>query len=96
MYDCTDDHGEPGVCLEATVGDDVPFEYRITRQEAPIPAYGGWAPRAAESYARLEVHLRLGGQGYDVMGYTHGQLIDDVLDQYEGHLEFLRLHEDGA
>ncbi len=24
---------------------------------------------------------REGGQGYDVMGYTHSQLIDDVLDQ---------------
>ena len=34
-----------------------------------------------------------GGQGYDVMGYTHTQLIDDVLDQYERHLEFLRLHD---
>ena len=42
-------------------------------------------------YFRLEVHLRDGGQGYDVMGYTHTQLIDDVLDQYERHLEFLRL-----
>ena len=26
------------------------------------------------------------------MGYTHTQLIDDVLDQYERHLEFLRLN----
>jgi choline/glycine/proline betaine transport protein len=27
------------------------------------------------------------------MGYTYSQLIDDVLDQYERHLEFLRLQE---
>ncbi len=27
------------------------------------------------------------------MGYTHTQLIDDVLDQYERHLEFLRLNQ---
>jgi choline/glycine/proline betaine transport protein len=27
-----------------------------------------------------------------VMGYTHSQLIDDVLDQYEQHVEFMRLH----
>jgi choline/glycine/proline betaine transport protein len=25
------------------------------------------------------------------MGYSHTQLIDDVLDQYERHLEFLHL-----
>ena len=24
--------------------------------------------------------------------YTHSQLIDDVLDQYEQHVEFMRLH----
>ena len=41
------------------------------------------------------MHLHDGGQGYDVMGYSHTQLIDDVLDQYERHLEFLRL-SDGA
>ncbi len=58
-----------------------------------MPAYGGWAPRGHELYSRLEVHLRDGGQGYDVMGYTHTQLIDDVLDQYERHLVFLRMHD---
>jgi choline dehydrogenase-like flavoprotein len=40
-------------------------------------------------------HLRDGGQGYDAMGYTQAQLIDDVLDQYEQHLEFLRLAASG-
>ena len=48
------------------------------------------------TYARLEVHLSEGGQGYDVMGYTHTQLIDDVLDQYERHLEFLRLEAESS
>lgn len=91
-----DEDGRPGVHLLATMTDGQPFEYRITRREAPIPAYGGWAPRGDETYSRLEVHLHSGGQGYDVMGYSHGQLIDDVLDQYEGHLEFLRLHENGG
>jgi len=37
------------------------------------------------------VHLGEGGQGYDVMGYTYTQLLDDMLDQYERHLEVLRL-----
>jgi len=27
------------------------------------------------------------------MGYTHTQVLDDVLDQYERHLEFLRLQD---
>jgi choline/glycine/proline betaine transport protein len=30
------------------------------------------------------------------MGYTHSQLIDDVLDQYEQHVEFMRLNAEEA
>jgi choline/glycine/proline betaine transport protein len=79
--------------LLAAVGTDRTFVYRVQHLETPVPAYGGWVPRGEDVYSRLEVHLRDGGQGYDVMGYTNAQLIDDVLDQYERHLEFLRLHD---
>ncbi len=92
----TDDDGNPAVALHADVGADRAFDYRIQHRETPMPAYGGWAPRGHEVYSRLEVHLREGGQGYDVMGYTHTQLIDDVLDQYERHLTFLRVQDDNA
>ncbi|MCX6407503.1 MAG: choline BCCT transporter BetT [Propionibacteriales bacterium] len=90
---CTDEDGQPGVELTAEVADgSTPFCYRVTLREVPIPVYSSsLVPRGDDYYARLEVHLRHGGQGYDVMGYTHGQLIDDVLDAYESHLEFLRL-----
>lgn len=94
---CVDEDGRPGVELLAEVADGTtPFCYRVTRRDVPIPVYSSsLVPKGDDYYARLEVHLRHGGQGYDVMGYTHGQLIDDVLDAYEGHLEFLRL-EDGT
>ncbi len=88
-----DETGHPGVELLADVGDERTFVYRVQHRETPMPAYGGWAPRGDDLYSRLEVHLRDGGQGYDVMGYTSAQLIDDVLDQYERHLEFLRLND---
>lgn len=88
-----DEDEQPGIELVTDVGADLPFVYRVQRREQPIPAYGGWAPRGDERYSRLEVHLRGGGQGYDVMGYSRTQLIDDVLDQYERHLEFLRIHD---
>lgn len=90
---CTDEDGRPGVELTAEVADgSTPFCYRVALREVPIPVYSSsLVPRGDDYYARLEVHLRHGGQGYDVMGYTHGQLIDDVLDAYESHLEFLRL-----
>ena len=88
-----DESGQPAIELSADVGAELPFVYKVQHREVPIPAYGGWAPRGDERYSRLEVHLRDGGQGYDVMGYTHTQLLDDVLDQYERHLEFLRLND---
>ena len=86
-----DDNGASYVELATDIGTDHPFQYQIWMQEAPVPVYGRRTPRGHETYARLEVHLREGGQGYDVMGYTHTQLIDDVLDQYERHLQFLHL-----
>jgi len=88
-----EDDGASYVELVADDGAEHPFRYVVWPREVPIPAYGGRTPRGDDVYARLEVHLSEGGQGYDVMGYTHTQLIDDVLDQYERHLEFLRLHE---
>jgi choline/glycine/proline betaine transport protein len=89
----SDEHAQPAVELVAALGDHVPFRYRVQHGDAPIPAFGRSMPRGDEHYTRLEVHLRDGGQGYDVMGYTQTQLIDDALDQYERHLEFLRRHD---
>ncbi len=90
------DDGSSYVDLVAEQGTGHPFRYQLWPTEVPIPTYGGRTPKADDVYTRLEVHLSQGGQGYDVMGYNHTQLIDDVLDQYERHLEFLRLQEEGA
>ncbi|MCK7592739.1 BCCT family transporter [Pseudomarimonas salicorniae] len=45
----------------------------------------------ALQYFRAEVHLREGGQDYDVMGWRREDLINDVLDQYQRHLRFLEV-----
>lgn len=85
-----DEDAQPAISLAAGVGPQ-PFVYRVQRTRAATPTYGGRVSRGDDHYFRLEVHLRDGGQGYDVMGYSRTQLIDDVLDQYERHLEFVRL-----
>jgi choline/glycine/proline betaine transport protein len=82
--------------LVADLGEEAPFRYRIVPSEAMLPVYGDTSLREGDRYYRLDVHLREGGQGYDVMGYTHSQLIDDVLDQYEQHAEFMRLNAEAA
>jgi choline/glycine/proline betaine transport protein len=92
VHDGTDDSRYSYVELMADLGEEAPFRYRIEPREARMPVYGDRSLRDSDVYYRLDVHLREGGQGYDVMGYTHSQLIDDVLDQYEQHVEFMRLH----
>lgn len=79
--------------LTADLGAQPPFVYRVTCREAELPPYARPA-REGDAYYRLEVHLSEGGQGYDVMDYTRSQLIDDILDRYEQHLEFVRLHSE--
>ncbi|HEU4513454.1 MAG TPA: choline BCCT transporter BetT [Nocardioidaceae bacterium] len=86
-----DDNGSSYVELATGTGAEHTFQYQIWPHEVPTPVYGRRTPKGHDVYCRLEVHLREGGQGYDVMGYTHTQLIDDVLDQYERHMEFLHL-----
>ncbi len=88
--------GTPYVELVADLGEEAPFQYRVEPREAPMPVYGDNSLRDSDVYFRLDVHLLEGGQGYDVMGYTHSQLIDDVLDQYEQHVEFVRLNAGAA
>ena len=45
----------------------------------------------ARKYFRAEVHLREGGQDYDVMGWNRDDVISDILDQYERHLHYLHV-----
>ncbi|WP_369822271.1 BCCT family transporter [Saccharomonospora sp. CUA-673] len=86
-----DDRGEECVELTTDLDCEHPFRYRLCVREVPVPAYAQASEPERETYAQVEVHLDEGGQGYDVMDYSHAQLIDDVVDQYERHLEFLRL-----
>ena len=90
------DNGSSYLELAADLGTEHPFRYQIWPREVPTPVFGRGTPKGHDVYSRLEVHLREGGQGYDVMGYTHTQLIDDVLDQYERHLQFLHLQAEAV
>jgi choline/glycine/proline betaine transport protein len=85
-----DVHG--GAYVELRAPDtDHPFSYRVQVRLTPVPTYGGRMIGDRDLYARLDVHLADGSQDYDVMGYREDQVIHDCLDQYERHLEFLRL-----
>ncbi|MFM9371947.1 choline BCCT transporter BetT [Streptomyces sp. Da 82-17] len=82
--------------LRAPMGRTEEFVYRVWPIETPTPSFAARAVGEHDTYVRFEVHLSDGSQGYDVMGYSKQQLIGDILDQYERHLEFLRLHREAT
>src|SRR5690606_26863559 len=65
------------------------FYYHVAMVEAPIPMFSGRMSRETDVYYRLEVFTQTGSGGYDLMGLTRQQLIDDVLERFEAHLAFL-------
>lgn len=66
------------------------FQYQVAGVEAPVPTFGGRSmSRQIDVYYRLEVFTQTGSEGYDLMGLTKQQVINDVLDRYEAHLGFL-------
>jgi choline/glycine/proline betaine transport protein len=87
------DSENDSVWLEVYHGDELNFVYKVQSQElelnneALVP--GEDAPLENSSYWRSEVHLTEGGQDYDVMGWSKEQMLNDLLDQYERHLNFL-------
>ncbi|MQA63160.1 MAG: BCCT family transporter [Actinophytocola sp.] len=78
--------------LTVPMGTEEEFTYRVCPSESPTPPFAVGSAKDGATYYRFEVYLTEGSQGYDVMSYGKDQLIGDILDQYERHLEFLRLH----
>jgi choline/glycine/proline betaine transport protein len=67
------------------------FHYHVAIVEAPVPMFSGRMSRETDVYYRLEVFTQTGSGGYDLMGLTKQQVIDDVLERYEAHLAFLTI-----
>jgi choline/glycine/proline betaine transport protein len=67
------------------------FHYQVAIVEAPVPMFSGRMTRETDVYYRLEVFTQTGSGGYDLMGLTKQQVIDDVLERYEAHLAFLTI-----
>ena len=87
------DEAFDGVSLQVLHGDELDFVYTIRVHELTQPsithADGSDDDSDDVQYWRAEVHLSEGGQDYDVMGWTEEQLANDVLEQYERHLNYL-------
>jgi choline/glycine/proline betaine transport protein len=65
------------------------LETKITRPPSEMDSETPLNDDDQERYYRAEVHLNEGGQGYDVLGFSEEQLINDFLKQYNNHIHFL-------
>jgi len=80
--------------LLVLLGDEQNFVYQIWPQEYVVPGFTYRARAGKSHYYRLETFLREGTQGNDLMDYSKNQVINDILDHYERHLNFLHIYRE--
>jgi choline/glycine/proline betaine transport protein len=95
QMDARVEEGDDGrVWVGVRHGDEVDFFYSVRPRpyEPPTLVMRDTRSSRAEAlkYYRAEVHLREGGQDYDIMGWSKEYVISDVLEQYERHIHFLQ------
>jgi choline/glycine/proline betaine transport protein len=90
-----EDPSADSVMLEVGHGEERPFIYQVQMRGYFTPSFarGAMGKRELKNrrYYRAEVHLSEGSQDYDLVGYSKEQVLNDILDQYERHLQFLHL-----
>ena len=90
-YEVTVSEREDGrVSLELDHAGEGRFLYEV-RPRASFVMRDTEESSDARKYFRAEVHLREGGQDYDIMGWSRDDVISDILDQYERHLHYLHV-----
>ena len=89
-----DGAGVEGLLLRVSMDKSRAFQYQVSMVEAPVPMFSGRMSRETDIYYRLEVFAQTGSGGYDLMGLTKQQVIDDVLERYEAHLAFLAFSDE--
>jgi choline/glycine/proline betaine transport protein len=84
---------EQQVSLEVHHGEQLDFRYAVLARSFIQPSFVMRDTEDTEErkYFRAEVHLREGGQDYDVMGWSRDGVIGDILDQYERHRHYLHI-----
>lgn len=80
--------------LRVHLGEEQDFVYQVWPQQYSVPGFTYRARSGKSTYYRLETFLLEGSQGNDLMDYSKEQVIIDILDQYERHLNFIHLHRE--
>ncbi|WP_395345178.1 BCCT family transporter [Ningiella sp. W23] len=82
---------DDSIALVVKHGEEQDFVYAVKRRRYQQPDFGSQINDDEQSYSRAEVHLREGGQDYDIMSWSKEAVINDVIDQYQKHQHFLHL-----
>ena len=83
-------NGENFVNLNVGLGDEMDFRYGVYLTKSHSPDYTRELD-GDDLYYRAEVYLKEGGQDYDVLGWSEATLINDVIEQYRKHMQFLHI-----
>lgn len=94
QLDARVEEGENGeVWIEINQGSNSDFYYSVHPRAYELPGFIMRDVRDKRrkelEYYQAEVHLREGGQDYDLMGWGREDVIDDVLEHYQRHMHFL-------
>ncbi|QGU03756.1 High-affinity choline transport protein [Corynebacterium comes] len=79
----------PTYSLHVSIPEERAFLYRVVAVPTAVPTFGARPSPRIQEFHRLEVFTGTGSEGYDLYGLTSGQIIDDVIDRFEGHIGFL-------
>lgn len=82
------------VILTVHHGDEVDFTYKVKSVAYVQPSFAQQIAdveqaNETQKYYRAEVHLREGGQDYDIMAWSKEGVINDIVQQYHTHMHFL-------
>ena len=88
----------PQLDLSVIFGEDPVFRYQLYPVISTTPEFAvreGASDKLdnGKNYVRLEVFGMNGSLGFDVFGYTRAQLINNVLDLFDRHLEYLHMQQ---
>ena len=76
--------------LRVMLGEETDFYYGVKLAKSESPDY----TRELEGddlYYCAEVYLKEGGQDYDILGWSEATIINDVIEQYRKHMQFLHI-----
>lgn len=68
---------------------DFHYEVRCISYDKPDYSLDDDDDDSDDIYYRAEVHLREGGQDYDIMGWPQAAVINDIVEHYHKHMHFL-------